>query len=59
MLRHVPNILRRDSLLELLENHGFKGSFDYFYLPLDFRTGSNQGYGFINFISEEKYTEFA
>merc|ERR1740130_533132 len=36
MFRNVPNSYSRDMLLELLDQEGFQGCYDFLYLPTDF-----------------------
>jgi len=58
MMRNIPNLYSCNSLLELFDAEGFWSRYDFFYFPVDFRTGVNLGYGFVNFVSNRDAQEF-
>jgi RNA recognition motif-containing protein len=58
MLRNVPYDARQRGVLTLIEEEGFRGLFDFFYAPLDFKSKNNLGYAFVNFKSLEIAKDF-
>jgi hypothetical protein len=58
MIRNIPTRFTSLSFVRLLEDYGFGGSFNFFYLPMDFRSGKNMGYAFINFLEPHTGTRF-
>lgn len=57
MLRNLPNIYTRDTLLLLLDNSGFAGKYNFLYVPMDFNTDDNLGYAFVNMVTPEDAME--
>eukprot|EP00746_Dinoflagellata_sp_MGD_P023233 gnl/MRDRNA2_/MRDRNA2_154446_c0_seq1.p1 gnl/MRDRNA2_/MRDRNA2_154446_c0~~gnl/MRDRNA2_/MRDRNA2_154446_c0_seq1.p1 ORF type:complete len:250 (+),score=32.42 gnl/MRDRNA2_/MRDRNA2_154446_c0_seq1:89-838(+) len=58
MIRNIPCRCTKETILEDINNMGFEGTYDFFYLPNDRRRKSNLGYAFINFKTAEAAAYF-
>lgn len=52
VLRKLPSDYTRAALLQTLDSAGFKGLYDFAYLPTDFKRGKVFGYALINFTAQ-------
>lgn len=50
MLRNIPNKYKQSELLAEIDEEGFRGQYDFLYLPMDVQNKANVGYAFINFL---------
>ncbi|PIA27183.1 hypothetical protein AQUCO_08200005v1 [Aquilegia coerulea] len=69
MVKNIPNELSKKMLLEVLDNHCVKentklrkqddqSSYDFVYLPIDFKRELNYGFGFVNFTNASAAVRF-
>jgi hypothetical protein len=49
MVRNVPNRYTQRMFLAEIRRSGFDRTFDFIYMPMDYRTRNNMGYCFLNF----------
>ena len=53
MLKNIPNRVTREELLDEISSKMPAGSFDFLYLPVDFKSKAGFGYAFVNCTSDE------
>jgi hypothetical protein len=65
IFRELPLECSRDILLQILDDEGFSGSYDFVHMPIDFQTRVGLGYAIVNMVShaealraQEKFTGF-
>mmetsp|Transcript_47314 Transcript_47314/g.137793 ORF Transcript_47314/g.137793 Transcript_47314/m.137793 type:complete len:418 (-) Transcript_47314:312-1565(-) len=58
MVRNIPLATTQRQFLEQLHIDGFRGSFDFVYLPCSFENRKNKGYGFVNFVDPAAMSRF-
>lgn len=58
MVRNLPEDLSQPALVEQFIDAGYKGLFDFVYMPMNFRGFGNFGYAFVNFVSHDLALQF-
>jgi len=58
MVRNIPNKCDRSKLLALFDSHGFQGTYDFVYLPIDYESHTGLGYAFVDFVTHEDADRF-
>eukprot|EP00930_Biecheleria_cincta_P033565 TRINITY_DN23256_c0_g1_i1.p1 TRINITY_DN23256_c0_g1~~TRINITY_DN23256_c0_g1_i1.p1 ORF type:complete len:237 (+),score=32.07 TRINITY_DN23256_c0_g1_i1:42-713(+) len=58
MFRNIPETYTREMLVDLFERNGFHGSYDFLYLPVNFKSDSSFGYAFVNLVDIQALSEF-
>lgn len=53
MVRGIPCSFSQEALLQLIDEAGLQGKYNFFYLPRDGKRSSNLGYAFINFVDQD------
>lgn len=57
MIKNIPNNVTQIKLLEKINKY-FQGTYNFFYLPIDFNKKLNAGYAFINFKNPKTIVKF-
>lgn len=57
MIKNIPNKYTSKMLLAAIDEH-HRGTYDFIYLPIDFKNKCNVGYSFINMISPSQIVPF-
>lgn len=58
MIRNIPTNIVQQQLVEELDCCGFKGLYDFCYLPKNFTAKESKGFAFINFLTAQAAGQF-
>jgi hypothetical protein len=58
MLRNIPNSMSQLDIVLALWRDGWKPFMTFFYAPIDFQTGANLGYAFVDLKDTRSATTF-
>jgi len=58
MVKNIPNNYTRDMVLDLFNEMGFAGLYDFAYVPFDFERKANLGYVFVNLVRGDVVPSF-
>lgn len=58
MLRNLSTSCSLQSLIDLLDQNGFKSTYDFIYVPMKMLSDMSFGYAFVNFVSPEEARSF-
>jgi hypothetical protein len=58
IVKKMPKAFTREMLMKLLDKHGYKGKYDFLYVPVEFERQVSTGCAFINFIDTDSAESF-
>merc|ERR1719375_1749755 len=56
MIRGIPCSFSQEHVLQLFDELGLAGKYNFFYLPYAGKSSSNLGYAFVNFVDAKSAT---